>query len=211
MMFFGMTLMPDFSTPAIILLLVALVAYLLGSIPFGLVISRLFGLPDPRTVGSNNIGATNVLRSGSKLAALLTVLLDGLKGTVAVVLGRVLGGEDAAQIAALAALLGHCHPVWLGFRGGKGVATLFGVLVGLAPFLGLVALVGWLFTFFVFRISSLAALASSLATPLVALMSGYDETALLLFVLAAYVWWRHRANIARLMDGTEPMTRWSKR
>ncbi|NNL36172.1 MAG: glycerol-3-phosphate acyltransferase, partial [Silicimonas sp.] len=139
-------MLPVFDSPVMLLLLAALVAYLLGSIPFGIVVTRLFGLGDIRKIGSGNIGATNVLRTGSKSAALTTVLLDAGKGLLAVIGARALVGEDAAQVAALFSFLGHLFPVWLGFRGGKGVATLLGAIVGLSPLLGFVALMAWLFT-----------------------------------------------------------------
>ncbi|MEQ9038099.1 MAG: glycerol-3-phosphate 1-O-acyltransferase PlsY, partial [Silicimonas sp.] len=148
--------MPTFDSPVSLLVLVAVVAYLMGSIPFGLVITRLFGLGDVRKIGSGNIGATNVLRTGSKPAALATLLLDAGKGLVAVLLAKAWIGNDAAQIAALFAFLGHLFPVWLGFRGGKGVATFLGSVLGLAPIVGLIALGAWAFTFFVYRISSLS-------------------------------------------------------
>ncbi len=203
--------MPVFETPLILMLVVASVAYLIGSIPFGIVVSRLFGLPDPRTIGSKNIGATNVLRSGSKPAALATVLLDGAKGLVAVVLARSVAGEDAAQVAALLSFVGHIFPVWLGFKGGKGVATLLGTLIGLAPMVGLIALAAWLFTYFVFRYSSLSALMSAVITPLVAFLIGFGEMTFVLVIMAGLLIWRHRENIERLRTGEEPMVDWSKK
>ncbi|MGI9391619.1 MAG: glycerol-3-phosphate 1-O-acyltransferase PlsY, partial [Boseongicola sp.] len=186
-------------------------AYLLGSVPFGLVVAKIFSLPDPRTIGSGNIGATNVLRTGSKFAALLTVFLDGAKGAVAVLVARFIAGEDAAQVAALAAFIGHLYPVWLGFKGGKGVATLLGTLVALLPVLGLIALVSWLFGYFVFRYSSLSALLSAAVTPIVAYAQGHTSYLLLLIIMAALVWWRHRENISRLLNGTEPMVDWKNK
>ena len=202
--------MPVIETSPLILLAVAIAAYLLGSIPFGLVVSKLFSLPDPRTIGSNNIGATNVLRSGSKPAALATVLLDGAKGFFAVVVGCVFGGEDAMQIAALCAFLGHVFPIWLNFKGGKGVATLLGALVGLAPLVGFIALLAWLFTFFVFRYSSLSALMSALVTTPVAVILGFQSMAAVLVVLTIMLFWRHSDNIKRLGDGTEQMVTWDR-
>ena len=203
--------MPDLSSSPFMLVVAAVLAYLAGSIPFGLIIARLTGLPDPRTIGSGNIGATNVLRTGSKPAALATVLLDGAKGLLAVAIGRSMAGEDAAQVAALCAFLGHIFPVWLGFKGGKGVATLLGTLVGLAPLLGMIALASWLFTFFVFRYSSLSALLAALVTPPVAFLIGLQDMMVLLVVMALILVWKHRANIERLRDGTEPMVDWSKK
>ena len=146
--------MPLFDTPLTFLALIALGAYLLGSIPFGLVVAKAMGLPDPRTIGSKNIGATNVLRTGSKPAALATVLLDGAKGLIAVLIARALAGEDAAQIAGLAAFLGHIFSVFLGFKGGKGVATFLGVLIGFAPLVGAIACAVWLVTCVATRYSS---------------------------------------------------------
>ena len=195
--------MPVFDTPFFALLIVAAGAYLLGSVPFGLVVARLMGLPDPRTIGSGNIGATNVLRTGSKGAALATVLLDGAKGLVAVLLARAFAGEDAAQLAALAAFLGHCFSVFLGFKGGKGVATFLGALYGLAPILGVVASIVWLLTVFISRYSSLSALVSAALTPLAAWLAGYGGMVVVTALMAALLIWRHRENIARLRAGTE--------
>ena len=203
--------MPTIVTPIIILLPTIVLAYLLGSVPFGLIVARLFGLPDPRSIGSGNIGATNVLRAGSKPAAFLTVLLDGAKGGLAVVVARLVAGEDAAQFAALSAFIGHLFPIWLGFKGGKGVATLLGTLVALLPVLGLIALLSWLFGYFVFRYSSLSALLSAAVTPFVAYFQGHTSYLILLILMAALVWWRHRENIKRLFNGDEPMVDWSKR
>lgn len=198
-------------SPLSLLAMVALIAYLMGSIPFGLLITRLFGLGDVRKIGSGNIGATNVLRTGSKVAALATVLLDAGKGLLAVVLAGRYVGEDAAQVAALFSFLGHCYPVWLKFKGGKGVATLLGVLIGLVPLVGLLALIAWLFTFFVYRISSLSALVASVLTTLVAYLVGFSELTPLMIAMTAILFWKHRANIQRLLNGTEPLTVWSKK
>lgn len=186
------------------LILWAIIGYLLGSVPFGLVITRLFGLGDLRQIGSGNIGATNVLRTGNKPAALATLLLDSGKGAIAVVLARVMAGEDAAILAGAAAFLGHCFPVWLGFRGGKGVATFLGTLIALHWPLGLVACAIWLVTALVSRISSLSALAAAaLSAPVAWGMGRADMVAGCLF-MAALIFIRHRANIARLLDGSEP-------
>lgn len=206
-----MILIPTLESGPIVLLFVAIAAYLVGSIPFGILVARAFGLPDPRTIGSKNIGATNMLRTGSKPAALATVLLDGAKGGVAVVVARLLFAEDAAQVAGFAAFLGHLYPIWLKFKGGKGVATLLGTLVGLAPFIGLVALFAWLFTYFVFRYSSLSALVSAALTPPLAMLLGFAHMSVLLMLMSGMVFWRHRENIKRLQDGTEPMVDWSKK
>ncbi len=195
--------MPVFDTPFIVLLTIAAAAFVLGSVPFGLVVAKLMGLPDPRTIGSKNIGATNVLRAGSKVAALATVLLDGAKGLVAVVLARALAGEDAAQIAALMAFLGHCFSLFLGFKGGKGVATFLGALYGLSFPLGAAASALWLVTCIVTRYSSLSALVAAAATPIVALLLGNGAMVVVLIAMAATLIWRHRENIARLRAGTE--------
>ncbi len=203
--------MPAIESSVTLLLVTAVAAYLLGSIPFGIVITRLLGLGDIRKIGSGNIGATNVLRTGSKSAALATVLLDAGKGLVAVLLANRYIGADAAQVAGLFAFLGHLYPVWLGFKGGKGVATLLGVLVGLAPLVGLIALLAWLFTFFVYRISSLSALIATALTIGVAFMSGFREMVALMLVMGVLLFWKHRGNIQRLIDGSEPMTTWSRK
>lgn len=195
--------MPDLITPPVTLLIVAALAYLLGSVPFGIVMARLFGLGDLRQVGSGNIGATNVLRTGSKPAAALTLLGDAGKGGAAVLLARWLLGEDAAQVAGLMAFLGHCFPVYLAFKGGKGVATLLGTLLALSFPLGVVACLTWLAAAAAFRISSLAALIAAAASPLWALWL-HPEAALLCVGLAALIFYRHGANIRRIRDGSEP-------
>lgn len=195
--------MPEITTALPLLALTAIAAYLLGSIPFGLVMARLFGLGDLRKMGSGNIGATNVLRTGNKPAALLTLVLDAGKGGITVVAARALFGPDAAQLAGFAAFLGHCYPVWLGFRGGKGVATWLGTLLGLAWPVFLAAGATWLAVAALFRISSLSALVAALLTPLWAWLLGYPAMVVLLVALAALIFLRHRENIARLLDGTE--------
>ena len=176
--------------------------YLVGSIPFGVIMTRLFRLGDLRAVGSGNIGATNVLRTGNKLAAGLTLLGDGLKGTVAVLLAARWGPETVV-FAGLGALLGHCFPVWLKFRGGKGVATFLGILLGLHwPSMILAALV-WLATAAISRYSSLSALIASAATPPILYAWGHVQFAELFVLLTIILWFRHRANIRRLVSGTE--------
>lgn len=196
--------MPAFDTPFLMMLLWALVGYGLGSIPFGLVLTRLMGLGNLRDIGSGNIGTTNVLRTGSKLAALLTLLLDGGKGAAAVVLARMLAGEDAAQLAGLAAFLGHCFPVWLGFKGGKGVATFLGLMLALAWPVGVAACLTWLAGAAITRMSSASALLSALAAPVWALLLGVPQIVALTIALTVIVFWRHSENIARLRAGTEP-------
>lgn len=179
-------------------------SYLLGSIPFGLLITRALGLGDLRRLGSGNIGATNVLRTGNKGAAAATLLLDGAKGAVAVLLARHFGGESAALVAGLFAFLGHLFPVWLRFRGGKGVATFLGVTLALSPIAGLLACASWLATAVAFRFSSLAALVAAALTPAWLLVFGPPGAAWLGLVLAVLVFLRHHANIRRLLAGEEP-------
>ena len=186
------------------LALTFVLAYLLGSIPFGLVITRAFGLGDLRAIGSGNIGATNVLRTGNKGAAAATLLLDAGKGAVAVLVARHLAGESAALVAGFAAFLGHIFPVWLGFRGGKGVATFLGTMLALAWPVGIAACLTWLATAFAFRRSSLAALVAAASTPLWLWLFGRPDAIWLGVALAVLVFVRHHANIRRLLDGTEP-------
>lgn len=181
----------------------ALIGYLLGSIPFGVLITRSLGLGNLREIGSGNIGATNVLRTGNKKAAAATLVLDGGKGALAVLLARAFVTEDAVQIAALAAFVGHCFPIWLGFRGGKGVATFLGILLALWWPLGLTACATWLLVAAVFRYSSLAALMAAGLAPVWAILMGYGVAGLLCVALALLIYLRHSANIARLRAGTE--------
>ena len=194
------------------LALVAVAGYLLGSIPFGVIITRLGGAGDVRAIGSGNIGATNVLRTGRKDLALATLILDAGKGAVALLLARWLFGSEAAgAIAGASAFIGHLFPVWLGFKGGKGVATFFGLLIAALWPLGLMAGAIWILTAFVFRISSLSALTAAAAAPLLALlplaMLGLPASTPII-VLAVFtallIYVRHSANIARLLKGTEP-------
>lgn len=177
--------------------------YILGSIPFGLIITRFAGVGDIRAIGSGNIGATNVLRTGRKSLAAGTLAGDMLKGTVAVILARELGGEAAAVVAGVGAFLGHIFPVWLGFKGGKGVATFLGITLGLAWPAALAFAAIWLAVFWLTRYSSLSALIASAATPLVFWAMGLPDDAVVFAVLAAILWWKHSANIGRLLSGTE--------
>ncbi|HEX4262618.1 MAG TPA: glycerol-3-phosphate 1-O-acyltransferase PlsY [Acetobacteraceae bacterium] len=186
-------------------LLAALVGgYLLGSIPFGLLLTRAAGLGDIRSVGSGNIGATNVLRTGRRGLAVATVLLDGGKGVAAVLLAGATAGPIAALVAGVGAVLGHLFPVWLGFRGGKGVATGLGVLLAAAWPVGLAACAVWLVLALALRISSAAALGAFAAAPVVGWVLAGRAVALLALAVAALVYARHGANIRRLLAGTEP-------
>ncbi len=196
--------MPLIETAAAFLLLWAVIGYLLGSIPFGLLLTRALGLGNLREIGSGNIGTTNVLRTGSKAAAAATLILDGGKGAAAVLLARSLAGEDAAQLAGLMAFLGHCFPVWLKFQGGKGVATFLGLMLALAWPVGIACCLTWIATAAVSRISSLSALVAALAAPLWAYLLGYPAVVLLAGLLTVIVFWRHAANISRLLAGREP-------
>lgn len=185
-------------------LLVALGSYILGSIPFGLVICRLFGLGDIRQIGSGNIGATNVLRTGNKLAAFLTLVLDAGKGAIAVIVARSLGGEDVAGLAALFAMLGHLYPIFLKFKGGKGMATFLGTLLALSFPVGLACCATWLVTALITRISSASALVSAALAPIFTIYFYHLHGAVLILLLSALILYRHGANIRRLINGTEP-------
>lgn len=185
------------------LFLSAILGYVLGSVPFGLLLTKLAGLGDVRKLGSGNIGATNVLRTGNKPIAIATLLCDVLKGTIPVLIAAHYYGFNASLVAGFAAMAGHIFPVWLGFKGGKGVATLIGVLVGLDWPIALIFLAVWLAFAFAFKFSSLAALASSMLLPIWALLLGHLELALPLALLAVIVWITHRANISRLMNKSE--------
>ena len=196
--------MPILESGAQALILTAALGYLLGTVPFGVLVTRVLGLGDLRKIGSGNIGATNVLRTGNKGAALATLLLDGGKGAAAVLLARAASGEDAAQIAGLAAFLGHLYPVWLGFKGGKGVATFLGILLALAWPVGVAACLTWAVTAVISRISSLSALVAAALAAVWAALLGHGSIVWLTVVLATLVFWRHRANIERLKAGTEP-------
>ena len=184
------------------LILAAILACLLGSIPFGLLLTRFAGLGDIRLIGSGSIGATNVLRTGNKTLAALTLLCDLVKGTAAVALAAN-WGQDAALTAALAALIGHMFPVWLGFRGGKGVATALGVLIPLAWPVAAAAAVVWLVTAFVFHYSSLAALIAAAVGAALAPLLADGPTALVIIAIAVLVILRHHENIRRLLAGSE--------
>ena len=179
------------------------VGYLCGSIPFGILLTRLAGAPDLRSIGSGNIGATNVLRTGRKGLAAATLLGDMLKGTAAVLLGRLFADADAAIVAALGAFLGHLFPVWLRFKGGKGVATYIGLLLALAWPAAIAFCLIWLAVAALTRYSSLAALVASAATPFALWLIGDRPETVLFVLLTLLLWIMHRANIARLLNGTE--------
>ena len=187
------------------------IGYLCGSIPFGLILTKAAGLGDVRSIGSGNIGATNVLRTGNKRIAALTLLLDGVKGLMPVLLMNYFGDVQAGMIAGLAAMAGHIFPVWLGFKGGKGVATSLGVLFGLFWPLGLTFIALWLALAFAFRISSLAGLVTSALSPLWAYLLGRTELVLPTVLIAIVIWLMHRDNIGRLMKGEEPRIDLGKR
>ena len=196
--------MPVIESTLTILILWAVIGYLLGSIPFGMVLAKLMNLGNLREIGSGNIGATNVLRTGNKLAALGTLVLDGGKGAVAVLIARALAGEDTAQLAGLMAFLGHCYPVWLGFKGGKGVATFLGLMLALAFPVGVLCCLAWLVTAGILRISSLSAIVAAASSTFWVAFFGPGAIFLLSAILTLMVFWRHRENIARLRAGTEP-------
>jgi len=185
------------------------VAYLLGSLSFAVIVSRAMRLPDPRSFGSGNPGATNVLRTGRKAAAVFTLLGDALKGWVAVVLARALApqfglDDGVVLLCAMAVFVGHLFPVFFGFKGGKGVATALGVLVGLNPWLGLACLLTWLLIAGVFRISSLAALVTAVLAPVYAgLLMGWDSSAITVLVISLLLVYRHKSNLIKLVNGEE--------
>lgn len=182
---------------------VAVFGYLMGSVPYGLLLTRLAGLGDVRSIGSGNIGATNVLRTGNKKLAALTLLLDGLKGFLAVFLvGQLL--HHGMLVAGLAAVLGHLYPVWLGFKGGKGVATGFGVFYGIAWPLGVICCLLWLLVAFTMRYSSLSALVACAVAPIITFFLSGALAAETVVLISALIYWKHRPNIRRLLHREEP-------
>jgi len=190
-------------SPETLLPLAFIIGYLLGSIPFGLILTRLAGTPDLRSIGSGNIGATNVLRTGRKGLAAATLICDMLKGTAAVLIAGYYGGPDAAMLAALGAFLGHLFPVWLGFKGGKGVAVYIGVLIGLFWPAAVLFCLLWIAIAATTRYSSLSALVASFVTPIFLWWLGHITLASLFAALTLLLFYMHRANIARLLAGTE--------
>lgn len=197
-------MLPPFNLDLTTLAAVASLAYLLGSVPFGMVIARVMGLGNLRDIGSGNIGATNVLRTGNKTAAFLTLVFDAGKGAVAVLIANALFGETAAQIAGFFAFLGHIFPVWLRFQGGKGVATFLGLILALNFWAGFAACMTWLATALIGRISSLSALVAAALTPVWLFIMGSQSAVALAMVLGGLVWVRHSENISRILAKTEP-------
>lgn len=196
-------MIPAFELSVLNILLVAITSYLIGSVPFGLILAKLLGLGNLRDIGSGNIGATNVLRTGNKLAAILTLVFDLGKGALAVLTASLFYGEAAAQIAGLASFLGHCFPVWLKFKGGKGVATFIGILLALYWPAGILTCLTWLSTALISRISSLSALISSAASIFWIWLLDKPDAVFVITTLTIFIWLRHRNNISRIIAGTE--------
>lgn len=197
--------MPVIESSLLVLAFWAAIGYLLGSIPFGMVLAKVMNLGNLREVGSGNIGATNVLRTGNKTAAALTLLLDAGKGAVALLLARAFTGtEDATQIAGLAAMFGHCYPVWLKFNGGKGVATFLGLMLALSFPVGAACCAAWLVGAGLSRISSMGALVAAASSTIFMAFLGQPHAIVLGIILTLLIFWRHRGNIARIRAGTEP-------
>ncbi|GAA4720269.1 glycerol-3-phosphate 1-O-acyltransferase PlsY [Sphingomonas lutea] len=186
------------------MILALAIGYAFGSIPFGLVLARLGGKGDVRKIGSGNIGATNVLRTGSRWLAALTLVLDCLKATAAILLVENLFDRQIAPFAAFGALIGHLYPVWLRFRGGKGVATFLGVLIPLIPAAAIIYAAAWVMLLLTIRISSVAGMAAAVSAPITAAIIGNDKLLPMLLGFAVLILWKHRENILRLKAGTEP-------
>ena len=199
---------PYISTALSHLAALSLFSYLLGSTPFGLLLCKIFGYGDIRTIGSGNIGATNVLRTGNKPLAFATLILDSGKGLLAVVISALIIGEFGAHdfllVCGFAAILGHCYPIWLKFKGGKGVATTLGTLLAAVPLAGVAACVTWLVVALVFKISSLSALVALGVAPIVVFFVYGSAPAVICVLISGLVFWKHRENIKRLLNGTEP-------
>ena len=195
--------MSSFSMEASILTFsVIFFSYLLGSIPFGILVSKVFGLGNLRDIGSGNIGATNVLRTGNKLAALITLILDGLKGVLVVVVARFIS-EDAAITGSIFVIIGHIYPVWLKFSGGKGVATFIGSILALSFVAGLFVCLIWIIMALIFRYSSLSAIVASASAPIGVLLFYDNEALMVTLFMTVLIWYRHKDNIRRLIDGSE--------
>lgn len=194
---------PELATQPVYLALVALISYLVGSIAFGLVVTRVLGLGDIRQTGSGNIGATNVLRTGNKTAAAATLIFDMCKGLVPVLIASLYFGSDAAQVAGVSAFLGHLFPAWFGFKGGKGVATYLGALLGLSLFAGAAACATWVCLALLLRFSSVASLSAALLGPFWMWMFGSADAFAASAFMSVFVWILHAGNIRRLLDGNE--------
>jgi len=197
-------MIPALELGLINIFLVILFAYLIGSIPFGIIISKIMGLGNLRNIGSGNIGATNVLRTGNKLAAILTLIFDLLKGAISVIITYYIFNDTTAQIAALSSFLGHCFPIWLKFKGGKGVATFIGISLALYWPAGILICLTWVLTAFLSRVSSLSALISSLSSILWVWILGVPSAVFVMTVLTILIWFRHIENIKRIIKNTEP-------
>lgn len=197
-------MIPALELGLINIFLVILFAYLIGSIPFGIIISKIMGLGNLRNIGSGNIGATNVLRTGNKLAAILTLIFDLLKGAISVIITYYIFNDTTAQIAALSSFLGHCFPIWLKFKGGKGVATFIGISLALYWPAGILICLTWVLTAFLSRVSSLSALISSLSSILWVWILGVPSAVFVMTVLTILIWYRHIENIKRIIKNTEP-------
>lgn len=201
----------DLDTETLPLVALIVGAYLVGSIPFGIIITRILGLGDLRKIGSGNIGATNVLRTGNKLAGLSTVLLDAGKGAFAVLVSAALFGPQASLFAALFVFLGHLYPIWLRFRGGKGVATYLGVLLALSFFVGVATCLTWLFAFICCRISSVGAILAAILAPVWMFFIEGSENMALIILISLWILLRHKQNFVRLISGTEPKVHFKKK
>ncbi|MEH6360298.1 MAG: glycerol-3-phosphate 1-O-acyltransferase PlsY [Amylibacter sp.] len=195
---------PDLDLTLTAIIALASLAYLMGSIPFGIVIAKIMGLGNLREIGSGNIGATNVLRTGNKLAAFLTLVFDAGKGAVAVFLAGYFFGQTAAQIAGLFAFLGHLYPIWLRFNGGKGVAVFLGILLAINFWAGLATCLTWLVTAIIIRISSASALVASLLAPVWLYLIDTRSGVLFVVIMTQLIWVKHKENIKRILKGTEP-------
>ena len=195
--------MPIIESSPLLLLIWLMIGYAIGSVPFGMLVAKQFKLGNLRDIGSGNIGATNVLRTGNKGAAALTLLLDAAKGAAAVLLGRYFVGEDATQVAALGAFFGHCFPLWLNFKGGKGVATFIGIMLALNWAVGVVTCIAWLCGAAITRMSSVGALMAAAASTFAMVIIGQGSAVLLGGILTLFIYWTHRANIQRIRAGTE--------
>ncbi len=186
-------------------IIITLIAYLIGSVSFGILASKLFNIADPRTMGSKNPGATNVMRQGNKVAAIFTLLGDMLKATILLLIAKFYGASDSLIVLiAVAVMLGHVYPIYYQFKGGKGVATALGILLGISPVLALSVLIIWIIIFFIWKFSSLAAIGATLSSPIIALWIGLsNQLVFLMCILSLIILVRHKSNIKNLLNGTE--------